>query len=499
MSGITIKDASDAVHKVDVFTRTEGADTLEIQAVAVVDPDSGEPIEFATQTTLAALLFAANAIRAAAESLDAKTNVVNTNAIAGTVALTTAQLATLTPLATMQIGNLPATQQVAGLVTSQIANFPANQLVSLTTAQLATLTPLATMQIGNLPATQQVAGLVTAQIANLTTNQLVTLQTSQLAALSTEATLAALNTKTPALGAAQPSASSPVTLPNDVAVGAAASIAALNIDLLTGTGSGWYDATNFHSASIQIIGGAGISAGAIIFEQTNDPTNAPAGNVWAVEEITALTPTPNIAAITIAAITTRMFAGPVLAGYIRVRVSTAFAGGNVRASAMLSELPYQRMVQTVHQASAANLNLTATLSANTPTLAAGTNRAGAVAGAGIWFDESSTVLAAAASFTGASRDLTVTATATAFANAATYAKEFRTSAESDQTGTLWLDVSRDNTNWRRIKSVPTTAVAGGGFYAEIIHAPSWRYARCGFTNGATLQTRFSIGSLLTAI
>lgn len=135
----------------------------------------------------------------------------------------------------------------------------------------------------------------------------------------------------------------------------------------------------------------------------------------------------------------------------------------------------------------------------TANLGAATTRAGFIAGAGIWWDDSAVALAAAASFTGTSRDLTVTATATAFANAATYAKELRVSAESDQSGTLWLEVSRDNTNWRRVKSVATAAVAGGGQYAEIIHRPSWRYARVGFTNGATLQTRFSIGSLAVAL
>jgi hypothetical protein len=133
-----------------------------------------------------------------------------------------------------------------------------------------------------------------------------------------------------------------------------------------------------------------------------------------------------------------------------------------------------------------------------PALVASTARAGFVAAAGIWFDDSSTVLAANATFTGTSRDLAVTASATAFANAATYAKEFRVSAESDQPGTLWLEVSRDNAAWRRVKSVPTAAISGGGQYAEIIHSPSWRYSRVGFTNGATLQTRFSIGSFALA-
>lgn len=135
----------------------------------------------------------------------------------------------------------------------------------------------------------------------------------------------------------------------------------------------------------------------------------------------------------------------------------------------------------------------------TVTAGAGTARVGFAAGAGIWWDDSATALGASASFTGTSRDLTVTATATAFANAATYAKELRLSAESDVTGTLWLEVSRDNTNWRRIKSVATAAVTGGGFYAEIVHRPSWRYARVGYTNGAGAQARFSIGSIAVAL
>jgi hypothetical protein len=134
----------------------------------------------------------------------------------------------------------------------------------------------------------------------------------------------------------------------------------------------------------------------------------------------------------------------------------------------------------------------------TATLGAATTRAGFVAGAGIWYDDSAVVLAANATFTGTNRDATVTATATAFANAATYAMEVRVAAESDQSGTLWLEVSRDNTNWRRAKSVATAAVTGGGQYAEIVHRPSWRYWRAGFTNGATLQTRFSIGSIAIA-
>ena len=134
----------------------------------------------------------------------------------------------------------------------------------------------------------------------------------------------------------------------------------------------------------------------------------------------------------------------------------------------------------------------------TATLAAAVVRAAFIAAAGIWYDDSAATLASNATFTGTSRDLTVTATATAMANAATYAQEFRVSAESDVAGTLWIEVSRDNTNWRRVKSVAMAAVTGGGFAAEIIHRPSWRYIRAGYTNGATIQTRFTIGSIAMA-
>ncbi len=133
-----------------------------------------------------------------------------------------------------------------------------------------------------------------------------------------------------------------------------------------------------------------------------------------------------------------------------------------------------------------------------PALVAGTARIGTISGAGIWYDDTSANLASNATFTGTSRDATVTATATAFANAATYAQEVRACAESDVSGTLWLEVSRDNVNWRRIRSVATAAITGGGQAAELIYRPSWRYWRVGYTNGATAQARFALGTVAMA-
>jgi hypothetical protein len=483
MSNIPILDASSATRKVDVITRTEGADTVETQAVAVVDPTNGTPIDFATQATLAALLTAANAIKVAAEALNGKATAMNTGAVAGTVALDST---TLTAMENTTVGGTVAVSNMVaqGLTDAQLRNsavpvsgifYQATQPVSGTVAldapSLAALDTINAAQSGNWSTrTQDGAGnaitsisdgagqvglttaigatnfivsannstaaqiatgvtfvgpvetifnqqsisvlLVSDKAGTLTLNQYIDLAGSQKISSwqfpivggvplsrcfvgngnyfnltflnSSGSTTTALKIDTAygtlpgatnlgntpmalnevnglafSLGTQAPASSIPVNLSNDVVIGAAASIAALNTDLITGAVSGWYDAANFHSAAIQVIGSAGITAGAITFEQTNDTTAAAAGNVWAVDETTTLTPTPNVAAITIAASTTRMFGGAVTARFVRVRVSTAFATANVQAVAVFSQMPYFRQVQTVHQATAANLNVTA--------------------------------------------------------------------------------------------------------------------------------------------
>jgi hypothetical protein len=170
----------------------------------------------------------------------------------------------------------------------------------------------------------------------------------------------------------------------------------------------------------------------------------------------------------------------------------------VRATARTSGTQTWRFAQGTYATEpipAAQASATQAVS-GTVALGASTARGGFTAAHGVWYDDSSTVLAGGASFTGTSRDLTVAATGAVFNNVATQAKELRAIAESDQAGTLWLEVSRDNTNWRRIKSVATAAIVGGGQYAELQYLPATRYARVGFTNGATLQTRFMIQSML---
>lgn len=252
----------------------------------------------------------------------------------------------------------------------------------------------------------------------------------------------------------------------------------VDTDLLTGTVNGWYDAQAFASAAIQVVASAGISAGAVIFEQTNDPSST-VGIALEADEVGVLNSNPIVAAATIAASTRRMWRMALSARYIRVRISTAFVGGTVQAFAELSQLPYGAPVLNVQQATAANLAVTATVS-GTPTVAAQDN---------VFYNESTTAQAASATVTGTSRDVGVAASAVHRYSA------FNAMAFADVAGTMRIEISNDNTTWRR--ATADTAVAANA--AVILSVPVMtRYHRVVYVNGGTLQTAFMLNTSFTA-
>lgn len=85
MSNVPILDATSATRKIDVFQRTEGPDTVETQAIAVVNPTTGAPL----------LPTAGGAMPVEVQS---------------PIALDSA---TLAALETVNVGNLPATQPIS--------------------------------------------------------------------------------------------------------------------------------------------------------------------------------------------------------------------------------------------------------------------------------------------------------------------------------------------------------------------------------------------------
>lgn len=157
----------------------------------------------------------------------------------------------------------------------------------------------------------------------------------------------------------------PVVLSDDFsATGGNLNAPVINTELLTGVVSGWFDAKSFNSVAIQIQTGAGISAGIVTFEQTNNVTLSPAGNTLQVSDATSISANP-VTSLTLAASATRLFIAPVIARYVRVRVSTAVVGGTVAATAVFSQQPFSNAVFNMQQASAGNFQTTATLAAGT--------------------------------------------------------------------------------------------------------------------------------------
>ncbi len=258
--------------------------------------------------------------------------------------------------------------------------------------------------------------------------------------------------------------------------GSAAS--AVNTDLLSGVVNGWYDASVFFSGTVQIVASAGITAGAIIFEQTNDNTST-TGIALAAQEVSVVNSNPIVAAVTIAASTRRAWQIPITMKYIRVRISTAFAGGTVQAYATFSQQPYAYPALNVQQATAASLLTTATIS-GTPNVAAQDN---------MFWNESVTPLAASATLTGTARDVGVAV------GAAHRYSAFNAFAYASHAGTIRIEISADNTTWYR--ATADTAVTAGA----VVHLSipiSARYHRVVFVNGATLQTSFMCNTSFTA-
>lgn len=115
-----------------------------------------------------------------------------------------------------------------------------------------------------------------------------------------------------------------------IAVGPSA-LAAINTNVLDGVVSGYLDTCDAGFMIVQIIASAGISAGQIIFEGTNDIAATPVAVPVTEYTSASVTPAPVSGAFAIAASTARIFIVPIRYAWLRCRISTAFVGGTIRA------------------------------------------------------------------------------------------------------------------------------------------------------------------------
>jgi hypothetical protein len=107
----------------------------------------------------------------------------------------------------------------------------------------------------------------------------------------------------------------------------------------------------------------------------------------------------------------------------------------------------------------------------------------------IFYNDTVTALAAAAVFTGATRDM-----ATAASTVHRYSA-FNASAFADVAGTLRLECSNDNVTWRRA-SADAAVAANSVVYLSV--PLMTRYYRAIYTNGATIQAAFMLNTSFTA-
>lgn len=138
MSSVNLADKDGQTYRPDVFPRTEGADTVVVQAVTNVDPATGLP-NASTEATLLALkavadnlLLASQAIVIATEALNTKAVALNTGAIAGAVSVSNFPAS----VDVVSVDNFPATQTIAGQVSLDAPTLAALETINAHTGGL---------------------------------------------------------------------------------------------------------------------------------------------------------------------------------------------------------------------------------------------------------------------------------------------------------------------------------------------------------------------------
>lgn len=127
-------------------------------------------------------------------------------------------------------------------------------------------------------------------------------------------------------------------------------------------GTSAYDISGYKSIAIQIIPTGTVSSGVVTFEASNDGVTFVAIPLY---DEASLTANP-ISTVSPATGVNRFFLGPVHWRYFRARISTVIGGGgSLQAIAIINKEPYTPDIFTITQATAANLNMTATLASTT--------------------------------------------------------------------------------------------------------------------------------------
>lgn len=148
----------------------------------------------------------------------------------------------------------------------------------------------------------------------------------------------------------------PVVITDTNATGQSAQTATVNNILPATAGANGTDCSGLRSAAVQVVSTG--TGGTFIFEGSNDNTNYVAVPVF---NQLILTGTPITAAVTATA-STIIYLVPITFRYLRLRIAGTITGGNIQAITRFSDEAFSPAVGLVGQATAANLNVTASVS-----------------------------------------------------------------------------------------------------------------------------------------
>jgi hypothetical protein len=292
--------------------------------------------------------------------------------------------------------------------------------------------------------------------------------------------LATLLARVPVIGKQAAGASMPVTIADsdlqDISITGPANQKGDVFNAFSENGLGWTDCIGVQHVTMTLVTAAGTLGGSLVFFGTNDPNATTGIGIPILRMDGTVNPATAAPTWSLANPGTHNLLIPTPFRYLRAGIAGATGTSlGIQLFARLMRQPFPAWNNQQH-------NVVALLTNSQ-------NRIGLVNVAYTNYDDSITALAANAVFTGVARDCQAT-------NA--HFEEVVVSCEQDVGFTLALEVSRNGTTWARAKTMASAAVVGGGQYAEIVHAPSWRWWRVVVLNGATVAARTTVQSVMKA-
>lgn len=274
----------------------------------------------------------------------------------------------LTVDSTVSSSVLPTGASTSALQTTgntSLSSILTNQTNGTQQSKITDGTNVSAVKAGSIVPLATDPALVVSLSPNSSTGSLATsaLQTTGNSTLSTISGKlpAALGTQTTANSMAVNIASDqivPTSLPDLNITGAAAQTASGNNALLAVAGTGATDCNGYRSGFVQVVSTA--TAGNYVFEASQDNVNFQTMAVINAYNVNGT----NISASITATASSLVYAFPITARYIRLRIITGLTGGSIQCYTRLTQTPYQPILLPVGQATASNLNVSASIAAS---------------------------------------------------------------------------------------------------------------------------------------